>query len=31
MHQRLTGDDALLNEARMVFESCYLALSGNDA
>jgi hypothetical protein len=31
MHQRLTNDDALLSEVRKVFDSFYLAFSGNDA
>ncbi len=31
MHQRLTDDDALLTEAGKVFDSFYLAFSGNDA
>lgn len=31
MHQRLSDDDALLSEAGKVFDSFYLAFSGNDA
>ena len=31
MHQRLSDDDALLSEAGKVFDSLYLAFSGNDA